>query len=128
MAEFITIPFSRLEGMGFVAEPGKKAGKKAKRMVRLTQISYTLFGIISYWRISWTMGYYLFTKHGITLIFEFDIWVELLIVLKLPRGEVYIWLNFRNLGNSHGDVIFYMSKRKLFLFEKQFLFKRDVTD
>ena len=52
MAEFITIPFSRLEWMGFVAEPGKKAGKKAKRMVRLTQISYTLFGIISYWRIS----------------------------------------------------------------------------
>lgn len=52
MEEFITIPFSRLEGMGFVAEPGKKAGKKAKRMVRLTQISYTLFGIISYWRIN----------------------------------------------------------------------------
>ena len=115
MAEFITIPFSRLEGMGFVAEPGKKAGKKAKRMVRLTQISYTLFGIISYWRINGLLFIY---KTWNNTIFEFEIWVELHIVLKLPRGEVYIWLNFRNLGNSHGDVIFYMSKRKLFLLKE----------
>ena len=128
MAEFITIPFSRLEWMGFVAEPGKKAGKKAKRMVRLTQISYTLFGIISYWRISWTMGYYLFTKHGITLIFEFDIWVELLIVLKLPRGEVYIWLNFRNLGNSHGDVIFirHICRKESYFFSKSNFFLKEM--